>query len=458
MHRFLILVVAILLFFREGEAQKIVSGEEFLRHLLSDTTPVYDIVIPRNFTQPLAIDDNPFTRGNGTTPQKLVRTRNSLFALIDGTGRLYEIKEINGALSAQRIDSTLFFGYNFGAEAFAWRDTIYSFGGYGYWRYNGQLRMYVEDAHEWELTASSMEVPCYTNSDSGFKTWFDQSSGRLYVNKMNEKSLGPDSIYMLDLATKVWSPLGRNTLPVDFLVGQINTPWGIFCKAKEDFTSFILLDIRHNQVLRLSERKSSDIIRYEKPDSKFFFSDSALYLSSDSIYKITLSRADFIPTDTRIYEGPGQASLVGSMAGMILQHWKITTGMMACLLIGFMGSGLLRRKGIQPEAVSEALSDKPAIVIFDEKEKGLIKLISENSLRKEKTSIDDINRILGLSDKPQDLQKKHRSDVISSINHKYQYITRSENVLLKKDRSEVDKRSFEYYIKFKDFHSLDGLI
>lgn len=457
--RFLILGAAILLLGKEGASQKIVSGEPFLRELLSDTSTVYDIVLRRDFPQPLAIVENPsLLRGLLSAPQKLIRTRKGLFALLDGTGRVYEIKSTNGSLSAQRIDSTLFFGYNFGAQSFAWRDTLYSFGGYGYWRYNGHLRMYLSNRHEWELMATSREIPCYTNSESGFKTWFDQASGQLYVNKMNEASLGPDSIYRLDLPSKVWSPLGKNILPVDFLVGQINTPWGIFCRGKEDFTSFILLNLSRNQVFRLSERKSREVMRYEKPDSKFFFRNSALFIASDSIYKVSLSMSDFIPTDTRIYEGPAQVSLVSSTANLITQNWKTSMGMLACLILGFMGAGLIRKTSSPLQSTHQNQSEKPAIAVFDEKEKGLIRLISENSLQRQTTSIDDINRILGLSDKPPDLQKKHRSDTISSINQKYQYITRSENLLLKKNRSDVDKRSFEYYIEFKDYQSLERIM
>jgi hypothetical protein len=125
--------------------------------------------------------------------------------------------------------------------------------------------------------------------------------------------------------------------------------------------------------------------------------------------------------------------------------------------MGFLGAGLLKRNRAYKNVDQQTL-DKTFLAVFDEKEKVLIRLISENSLKSTATSIEDINRILGLSEKPQDLQKKHRSDIISSINQKYHYVTRTKSVLLKKNRAEMDKRSFEYYIDFEDIQSLNSLI
>jgi hypothetical protein len=440
-----------------GKAQQVVTGRTLIHSLLSDSSEVYDVFIPRYQSQPLVIEDIPFLRTKGHVPQKLIRTRKGLFALVDGTGRIYEIKKAGDSLLVHRIDSTIFFGYNFGAEYFAWRDTIYSFGGYGMWRYNGHLRVYIPKLHEWELVPLSREVPFYTNATSGFKTWFDSKAGRLYVNKMPEKLLEPDSIYALDLPERRWTFLGKNILPLDYLSGQINTPWGVLCNGKEDYTTFILLDFRRNLVFNLSEKKSREIIHKEKPNSRYFFRDSTLFIEHDSIYKIPLSIKDFNPTSLRIYEVQDDA-LISSMSNMVIQYWRTGTIMAISLLLGFLAANFQLKKRAQHEPGAMPYPSKLTIDVFDEKEKGLIQLIAENSLKNATTSIDDINKILGLSEKPQDLQKKHRSDTISSINQKYLYITRREGLLLKKNRSDMDKRSFEYYIDFDDYKALKSLL
>lgn len=456
MHKFLVLSLLCLAFPQGGKAQPIVTGKALIHNLLSDSSEVYDVFIPRYQSQPLVIDDVPFLRSKGHVPQKLIRTSKGLFVLVDGTGRVYEIKKGRDSLAVQRIDSTIYFGYNFGAEPFAWRDTIYSFGGYGMWRYNGHLRVYLSKIHEWELVPLSREVPFYTNITSGFKTWFDSKAGRLYVNKMPEKLLEPDTIYLLDMPSRKWSLLGKNILPLDYLSGQISTPWGVLCKGKQDYTNFILLDFRRNLVFNLSEKKSREIIHVERPNSRYFFRDSTLYIERDSIYKIPLSARDFNPTSLRIYEVQDD-TLTSSLGNIVIQHWKTGAVMAIFLLAGFFGADFLNNSRTQQKP-GAPVQDKHSIDVFDEKEKGLIKLIAENSLKNATTSIDDINKILGLSDKPQDLQKKHRSDTISSINQKYLYITRREGLLLKKNRSEMDKRSFEYFIDFDDYKSMNGFL
>ena len=263
---------------------------------------------------------------------------------------------------------------------------------------------------------------------------------------------------MLDLQSKRWTTKGKYILTIDNLEDQINTPWGILGKGKENHTSFILLDLKRNRILNLSKSKSQEIINRENWDTKYFFKDSSLFIVTDSLYKISLRITDFEATSHGIYEETGETTFLFPLQKIIITSWKLIAGMTICLLIGFMGATLLQKKNSPKNFGNGSLSRKSAIPVFDEKEKGLIKLIFENSLAKHSTSIEDINKILGLSDKPNDLQKKHRSDTISSINQKYHYITNSEGLLLKKYRSEIDKRSFEYFIDFEDYQKLDGIL
>lgn len=443
MKKLLFYLLLILAFSGKTSAQEIVNDKLLIQSLLADSIAVDDIFVSGFYEQPLAIKDIPFLKGSSILPQKFVRTQKGLFVLPDATGRVYEIKKNNEGLSVQRIDSTIFFGYNFGAFSFAYRDTIYSYGGYGIWRYNGQLRVYLPQKYEWELIPLSKEIPFYSTAN-GLKAWFDNKKGQLYVNKMPQKTINIDSIYVLDMQSKKWTTKGKYILSIDNLEGQINTPWGILCKGKEDYTSYILLDLRNNRVLNLSEKKSHEISNHEQWDSNFFFKDSTLFIVTDSLYKITLRITDFEAIEHRIYEEQIPATILSSLKAFIVSSWQLMAGMFLCLVIGFVTANHLRKIKNRNVFTNGTLSPKASITVFDAKEKELIKLIFENSVQGKSTFIEDINKVLGLSDKPNDLQKKHRSDTISSINQKYQYLTRKDGLLLKKNRSEIDKRSFEY--------------
>ena len=96
--------------------------------------------------------------------------------------------------------------------------------------------------------------------------------------------------------------------------------------------------------------------------------------------------------------------------------------------------------------------------VFQEKEIQLLQLLIDNSILGRTTSIEEENKVLGLSKLSSDLQKKHRSDIITSINKKYSVLKGSEEPIIKKKRTEFDKRSFEYYIDQNRILEIKGLL
>ena len=135
-----------------------------------------------------------------------------------------------------------------------------------------------------------------------------------------------------------------------------------------------------------------------------------------------------------------------------MKAFYILTGFVLTLLLGiFLGR---RRAKANKEPSRENHSMSTPANLFDEREKELIRLIFENSSKSISTSIDDINLVLGLAGRPVDVQKKHRSDITISINKKFCYLTNGNRLLLKKSRTEVDKRTFEFYIEFDDYAML----
>jgi len=60
-----------------------------------------------------------------------------LIAAFGGCGSVFSIDTVTRSI--QRLDLTIHTGYNFDAYQFERRDTIYSFGGYGFWTENNLL-------------------------------------------------------------------------------------------------------------------------------------------------------------------------------------------------------------------------------------------------------------------------------------------------------------------------------
>jgi hypothetical protein len=71
----------------------------------------------------------------------------------------------------------------------------------------------------------------------------------------------------------------------------------------------------------------------------------------------------------------------------------------------------------------------------------------EKEKKNERADINEVNYVLGLKHKNTGLQKKVRSDTFNSINEKFKYISKTDDLLIQSNRSEIDKRYFEYYIE-----------
>lgn len=85
--------------------------------------------------------------------------------------------------------------------------------------------------------------------------------------------------------------------------------------------------------------------------------------------------------------------------------------------------------------------------LLDEREKELLEFIYQRSSALQLTSIEEINRVIGVANRSIEIQKRMRSDLISSINEKLSLLTQDIKPVVDKQRSEFDKRSFDYFVR-----------
>lgn len=96
--------------------------------------------------------------------------------------------------------------------------------------------------------------------------------------------------------------------------------------------------------------------------------------------------------------------------------------------------------------------------LFDELEIQLLELLIKNTESGKTTTTDEQNKVLGLSKKNSEIQKKQRSDIILSINKKIAFITKNEEPIIQKRRSDIDKRAFEYFLNYSRINELKSFI
>ena len=399
--------------------------------------------------------------------------KNKLIIQVDGSGKLYEVNE---GKPAKRIDNTCFEGYNFYAFNFIYRDSLFSLGGYGFWAENGMLRCYDEKNKEWYVTKTNKVVDYESFSSNYF---YDIADKKIYIlyQKPNhlwiEKSIGRDNtryVQCLNLITKRWwdEPLYFNktletnkTFFVDDFRTSFHTKQGLLMNNNVEF---ILYDFKNNRIKNIQPVKQTAIFNstaMSYPKLTFSKGNSVQFLNSltGSIDSIPFGDADVIDTNIPIYLPlpKKESPLMGSQ--------QIVSLSLAAALMLLIGLAIVRFKKMRQQIellTLQAEADKEindsAITIenrqsfkanLTDAENNLLELLINNSLLDEMSSVNQMNRVLGLDKKPIKIQNNLRAAAVLMINKKFKVYSGLPDELVEKQRTEFDKRFFEYSIQRK---------
>ena len=117
-----------------------IKRNKFFDYLLSSHEDINNVV----FQKPISLLQQ-FSKKNERFHRYITKIDGNLFLTTEGYGEVYKYKQTKDSLLYfTRVDSTIFSGNNFNSSQFVYDKKIFSFGGYGYWKYNGQLRQFNE--------------------------------------------------------------------------------------------------------------------------------------------------------------------------------------------------------------------------------------------------------------------------------------------------------------------------
>ncbi len=408
------------------------------------------------------------------TNQVVIKTKDQLLVGIVGTGRIYRLDTLRNDFRWTRIDSTYFTGYNFGCIYFTLDSTIYSFGGNGFWHINGSLRYLNPISKEWNARPLSEEVHFsignfgntrYYYVDSITQTLFinGMSSSAEYLKDQSKDNLYGNKLMALNIKTGDWKTIGLYKDSSYSILGS--SPWGLFVNNN------IFIDVRNNRINKLSERKKDNMLAILENStmpndySLSFIADSTLYIGdyNNHIDSMKITSADIIHTDIPFFtpiEIEKELSIekilkiiIGVLITVVVfLIFQLTRKRNQSMPIAIVGSGQLPKDASEKTTLIPK-TGKPLefrsskiIELLDEREKTLLAFIYSHSSEERLTSIEEINRIIGAAQRSSEIQKRLRSDIITSINDKLSLISDAKKPVISKQRSEFDKRSFEYFI------------
>ena len=402
---------------------------------------------------------------SGLHLNKFIRTSKGLFMVIEGTGRVYRIEKATaGRYDFVRVDSTMHVGYNFGACVFAFRDTIFSLGGYGLWQLNGQLRYFRPDVFGWEIVRTNRRVQVrepdlsFFLDKAGESVWYVNRSNNyqdITPSAVREMPVEDSTLFRLDMNSKTWHVMGRVTnqflawADERLVIGL--TPRGpLLLRGSFQEPRIFLFDFGNNEIRELKDAKLCQLIRLRTVSRTnqphriitWFRHDSLTVVNGgvkthvfhlpDSMFKVT--GRIFIPdTNAGIWVRPDRWGwpvwlLLGFVPGLSLGYYRM----------------LQKEKSknqAEPDREIFSVWERRVLQAFQQKP-GLV------------LSVDEMDEILQTSTRSKDAQNQKRSAITRSINNKYNLLTGDPENLIETRRQEFDRRMISYYLSEEKFAAI----
>jgi len=463
--KFLIFFLILLSF--SSSAQPVVDSLEHFLKSINFTGPLSGKYYSTKFiTLPEELKCEP-------SDQNYLWLKKHLIIQIDGSGKIYSLDSSHKQFIRQ--DKTCYEGYNFGAFNFIHNDSLFSLGGYGFWTFNGMLRYYDEKNGQWSILANNKTLPLMRSKAS--VAYYDQIDKKVYVIYRKQRQLNEDesvqidqTIYVqcIDLITKKWweepRPLNISKLnSLDDLLhsSSFHTKQGLLSVYENDI---ILLDFKNNKIVEI--QKDAKAVIYNKLFTRtewlLFTSNNYLFFYDPNANKadsISFLESNLITTNIPLYK----SKEITNNTNITIPYWVLILSIcMLSIIIGLLLKIFSKRSASVLNTNSE-LKDQLETIIkntnsfkenLSNSEMILLNLIIENAQKNVMTSVGNINHALGIAQKPLKIQNNIRAINILMVNKKFMVFSACNDELILKERTEFDKRIFEYTIQKKYLHKV----
>jgi hypothetical protein len=354
------------------------------------------------------------------------------FFTISGTQQVFEFDKSNSTLT--RLDKTYYRGYNFDSYQFMRRDTIYSFGGEGFWQLNATLTYYDWNLREWEWLRAKNEGPkVITSYLSGYDPETDVFYTALnpYPNQYGQKNPNRDgTVFSLNLKTNKWELLGH--VDENSILNKEPIVWSgrYFLQCNDNF--LLVIDPEENKVFEYKDGKSifNGVLNINGEVLTTKYVKFSKVIVENFNIKNVLSKANYIGA---FYSTSSASSLKFYIISALS-----TAVIFLIFYLTFKKKLIFWNKNINQSSP-----------LFSDIERSVL----DSLLSKGKTgtlSILELNSILNINGKSPDNQRKIRSDFLSHLNQKIELKHNITNCIDKKPLEE-DKRMYLYFLSDKGF-------
>ena len=384
-----------------------------------------------------------------------------LYLQINGTGKLFTI---DSSLALTRLDNTCYEGYNYGSYSYIRNNKIYNLGGWGFWQFNSGLRYFDTTSKEWfrepinkeVQLAKHMNALVYPDKENDLIYVAYESYPNSYIKSTSD--IKNDTIYMqcLDLKTNNWWETPKIFNDKIFLETVLNTNSMVLPGLgilTESYNHLYLINPVTQKLYEIENEIGGTIMNYvASKNGLYFYKDEKLHIYNpqlDSLVSLPLSMSKFSEVSKPLYK-----KIAPSFSDKIklnqLPYMIALLLLFTISVVLFFNNKSLRK--MQQTVAASGLHKKSFEVNkqvefsdnLTETEKSVLDILVEYSKQGAPTSIDQINRALGVKNKEVTIQNKLRSDTLQMINKKFMVFASTNDTLVEREKTDLDKRVYQY--------------
>jgi len=319
------------------------------------------------------------------------------------------------------------------ASHFVYRDTLFRYGGYGFWRANNFFTYFDKTTKEWEyypiegfqFPPEAYGGPCFMLGDTFYSfggTEVDKFTG-LEGQKNND-------IWTFDFTTRKWTNLGKTAVDLSpYKAVQKDSLFYLFGHP-QNTNHNLLVDLRNNQARFYKQSFMSANI--SKTEPAFFRGDTLYYFKKNTLYSAVLSES--------IFKNPQQVERLFFDQKMLFMNLTyIALFAFAILAVSYLWITYQRIRA--PRLVRGGIRNNFDFYPLREEEELILGLLQS----KLTATTEDILRVIGREELSNSQNNKRKADAIVEINKLMKQLVGKTIIKTRKDPT--DKRQRIYYYK-----------
>jgi len=383
-----------------------------------------------------------------------------------GSGKLYKLEKYKNSYSLLRIDSTIHSGVNYKAFTFQLNDTLFQYGGSGFWHMRGIMTYFSPKTHEWELYPTNAIVNGYDDNLNIIKYKLDTEASKLYMTKSLDYANIPkdfsikdiDSCYEFDFHKNTWTNLGATNPELIKVLQNANyynyniNDLLIF----QNYLDYYWINFKKNEFGKITPQRNNIMKQpwlslYTTKESyeslQFNLGNTAYLIKIISGNKLSYAsyqiNAEDLDRSTIQYIYKVENPIIHFIFNNVFPFFTPSVSIVILIAFGLFFLIYRQRKKRVPKEVTARLNYNfyHSLSII---EKELVQVLYQNHKKGESISTKVINKIIGVQNKDVLTQNKSRSDHFLKINQKYKLSTQEPLPLIVKTRDNIDKRQYNY--------------